>query len=346
MAHPPLHTETHMTAFNSKQASCRKNWVAATLASILGFAVALGSTAQAQTWPGKPVRMIVPFPAGSTPDVIARLMADRFSTVWGQPVLVDNRPGAGGIPGMTALVRAPNDGYTIGFIPAAVLTLTPELYKNPQFNVDTDVVPVAAIGTSPMMIVVNQSSDIKSMADLVKAAKADPGKLTFAASQLNSVPHLSGEMLGKAMGAPMLTVPYSGTPQAITALLSNEAAVTIDGMAALIPNVKAGKFRALAVMSKERLPGFENVPVAADTVKGIESIGWFSIYAPAGTPAAVVEQINRDVNKIVMAPDLVARFAELGVYPKTGTPKQLGEFAAEQRALWKKVVVDLKLQPQ
>ena len=319
---------------------------AAAFAATLGLSATLSTPALAQAWPSKPVRMIVPFPAGAAPDVIARLLADRLSTAWGQPVIVDNRPGAGGIPGISALVRAPNDGYTIGFIPAAVLTLTPELYKNPQFNADTDIVPVASVGTSPMVVVVNQTSDIKSMADLVKASRAQPGKITFAAAQLNSVPHLTGEMLGKAMGAPMMVVPYTGSPQAITALLSNEAVVTIDGLASLAPNLKAGKFRALAVMSKDRLPGFETVPVAADTFKGMESMGWFSIYAPTGTPAAVVDKVNGDVNRIVVMPDLVARFAELGVYPKTGTPKQLGEFVTEQRTLWKKVVTDLKLQPQ
>ena len=330
-----------MTFFTTRR---KLGLFAAAFAATLGLG--LSTPALAQAWPNKPVRMIVPFPAGATPDVIARLVADRLGTAWGQSVIVDNRPGAGGIPGMSALVRSANDGYTIGFIPAAVLTLTPELYKNPQFNPDTDIVPVAAVGTSPMMIVVNANSDIKSMADLVKASKAQPGKLTFAAAQLNSVPHLTGEMLGKAMGAPMMVVPYTGSPQAITALLSNEAVVTIDGMAALVPNVKAGKFRALAVMSNERLPGFESVPVAADTVKGIESIGWFSIYAPTGTPQPVVDKVNADINKIVMTPDLVARFAELGVYPKTGTPKQLGEFVTEQRGVWKKVVTDLKLQAQ
>ena len=330
-----------MTSFTTRR---KLGLFAAAFAATLGLG--LSTSALAQVWPNKPVRMIVPFPAGATPDVIARLVADRLGTAWGQPVIVDNRPGAGGIPGMSALVRSANDGYTIGFIPAAVLTLTPELYKNPQFNPDTDIVPVAAVGTSPMMIVVNANSDIKNLADLAKASKAQPGKLTFAAAQLNSVPHLTGEMLGKAMGAPMMVVPYTGSPQAITALLSNEAVVTIDGMAALVPNVKAGKFRALAVMSKERLPGFESVPVAADTVRGIESIGWFSIYAPTGTPQAVVDKVNADINKIVMTPDLVARFAELGVYPKTGTPKQLGEFVTEQRGVWKKVVTDLKLQAQ
>jgi len=290
--------------------------------------------------------MIVPFPAGSAPDVIARLMSDRFSTAWGQSVIVENRPGAGGIPGMTALVRSANDGYTIGFIPASVVTLTPELYKTPQFNVDADVVAIASVGTSPMVVVVNQTSDIKSLSDLAKASKAEPGKITFAAAQLNSVPHFTGEMLGKAMGAPMMIVPYSGAPQAITALLSNEAVVTVDGLASLAPNIKAGKFRALAVLSKERMPGYESIPPASDTYKGLESIGWFAIYAPAGTPASVVDKINSDVNRIVVMPDLVARFADFGVYPKTGTTKQLGEFVNEQRTLWKKVVTDLKIQPQ
>lgn len=319
---------------------------AASATTLIALSGIFGTAAMAQAWPAKPVRMIVPFPAGSTPDVIARLVGDKLSSAWGQAVVIDNRPGAGGIPGISALVRSANDGYTIGFIPAAVLTLTPELYKNPQFNPDTDIVPIGSMGTAPMMLVVNPSSDIKSLADLAKASKAAPGKVTFAAPQLNSVPHLTGEMLGKAMDAPMMTVPYTGSPQAITAILSNEAVVMIDGMAALIPNVKAGKLRAVAVMSKERLPGFETIAPAADTFKGFESIGWFSMYAPAGTPATVVDQVNRDINKIVLAPDVVARFAELGVYPKTGTPKQLGEFVKEQRALWKKVVVDLKLQPQ
>ena len=330
---------------NPPHPSRRKQLALAVCAAFLGVASAI-NPALAQSWPNKPVRMIVPFPAGAAPDVIARLMAERLRIVWGQTVIVDNKPGAGGIPGMSALVRSPNDGYTIGFIPAAVLTLTPELYKNPQFNADTDIVPVAAIGTAPMAIVVSASSDIKTLADLSKAAKAQPGRITFAAPQLNSVPHLTGEVLGQAMGAPLMTVPYTGSPQAITALLSNEAVVGIDGLSVLMPNVKAGKFRALAVMSRERLPGFETIPLASDTFKGMESGGWFAIYAPTGTPAAIVEQINRDINKIVLEPEVVARFAELGTYPKTGTPRQLGDFVAEQRAAWKKVVVGLKLQPQ
>lgn len=319
---------------------------AAALAALLGLAAFGQAPALAQSWPAKPVRLIVPFPAGAAPDVIARLVADRLGSAWGQAVFVENRPGAGGIPGMAALVHAAPDGYTLGFVPAAVVTLTPELYKNPQFNLDKDLVPVAAIGTSPMMVVVNQSSDIKTLDDLLKAAKAQPGKLNFAAAQTNSVPHLTGELLGRSAGASLYTVPYSGSAAASTALLSNEVTFTVDGLPALTQYVKAGKFRALAVTSGERLPGFETVPAVGETLKGFESLGWFSVYAPAGTPASVVDQVNRDINKVIQAPDLVARFADLGVYPRPGTPRALAAFVQEQRAIWKKAVADLNLQAQ
>ncbi len=330
----------------SGQPRRRSCLLAAAFAALIGLAGVTAAPAMAQSWPSKPVRLIVPFPAGAAPDVIARLLGERLSVAWGQAVFVENRPGAGGIPGMAALVRSPADGYTLGFVPASVLTLTPELYKNPQFNVDTDLQPVAAVGTSPMMVVVNQSSEIKTMADLMKAVKAQPGKLNFAASQTNSVPHLTGEMLSRAMGAPIFTVPYSGSATATTALLANEVIFTVDGLPALTQFVKSGKFRALAVTSRDRLPGFETVPAAAETLKGFESIGWFSVYAPAGTPTGVVDQVNRDINKAIQAPDLVARLAELGVYPKPGTPKALADFVQEQRATWKKVVSDQGLQAQ
>jgi tripartite-type tricarboxylate transporter receptor subunit TctC len=324
----------------------RSHLKAVALAALLGLTGLLPSLTLAQAWPAKPVRLIVPFPAGAAPDVIARLVADRLGSAWGQAVFVENRPGAGGIPGMSALARSPGDGYTLGFVPAAVVTLTPELYKNPQFNIDKDLVPVAAIGTSPMMLVVNASSDFKTLEDLLKAARTQPGKVNFAAAQTNSVPHLTGELLGRSAGASIFTVPYSGSAAASTALLSNEVTFTVDGLPALTQYVKAGKFRALAVTSGQRLPGFETVPAVGETVKGFESLGWFSIYAPAGTPASVVEQINHDINKVIQAPDLVARFADLGVYPKPGTPKALASFVQEQRAIWKKAVADLNLQAQ
>ncbi len=247
---------------------------------------------------------------------------------------------------MAALSRSPNDGYTLGILPAAVLTLTPHLYKNPQFNVDTDLTPIAAVATGPMMLVVSGASDINSVADLVKVAKAQPGKLNFAAAQSNSVPHLTGEMLSRAAGVKFTTVPYSGSPAATTALLGGEVNFTIDGLPALTQYVKSGKFRALAVTSTNRLPGFENIPTLSETYKGFDALGWFAVFAPAGLSPTIVEKINGDVNKVIQAPDLVEKFADFGIYPKPGSAKALTEFVDTQRSVWKKVVTDLDLKPQ
>ena len=320
------------------------------VATVVGLALS-GATlvVNAQTtaaWPTKPVRLVVPFPAGAAPDVIARLLAERLQAQWSQTVIVDNKPGAGGITGMAALVQSAADGYTLGFVPAAVATLTPHLFKNPQFDLDKQLVPVGAVGLSPMMIVVPQASAVTTLADLIAAAKSQPGKLNFAAAQTNSLPHLTGEMLGKATGTSFYAVPYSGSAAATTALLSGEAALTVDGLPALTQYVKAGKLRALAVTSRERLPGFEAVPTARETVPGFESVGWFGLFAPTGSPAAVVEQVNRDLNSVLQQPALVARLAELGVYPQPGTTKAFDDFLQSQRAYWKKVVADLGLQAQ
>ena len=347
-----------LSCFTSRLFSLpRATGLAAALAAVALASMPMGVSAQAAApgaasaatpgaaWPTKPVRLIVPFPVGAAPDVIARLVGDKLSMAWGQAVVVENRAGAGGIPGMSTLVRSPADGYTLGFVPAAVATLTPLLYRQPQFSMN-DVAPIAMVGTSPMMVVVPSTSNVHTLADLVAAGKAQPGKVNFAAAQTHSVPHLTGEVLSRATGMGLFTVPYSGSPAAITALLGGDAAVTIDGLPALMQHVKAGKFRPLAVTSKTRLPGFETIPTVAETVPDFESIGWFGIFAPAGVPAAVVEQVNRDVNKVVQSPEMVARFAELGVYPQAGSPGDLGAYLKDQQAVWRKVVADLGLSPQ
>jgi tripartite-type tricarboxylate transporter receptor subunit TctC len=320
----------------------------ALLAAAVLLAGALGFAAQAQpaAWPGKTVRLLVPFPAGSAPDVVARLVADRLTAQWGQTVYVDNKPGAGGIVGMADLVRSPADGYTVGFVPAAVAALTPHLFKQPQFDLDTQLVPVANVGLSPMMVVVPSSSNVRTLGELLAAGKAQPGAMVFAAAQTNSLPHLTGVMLGRTGGADFNVVPYSGSAAAGTAVMAGEAQFTVDGLPALTQHVKAGKLRALAVTSRERLPGFEPVPVAADTLPGFVSVGWFGLFVPTGTPAAIVDQINADLHKVVQQPALVARLAELGVYPQPGSPKAFADFLRAERAHWKKVVQDIGLQAQ
>jgi tripartite-type tricarboxylate transporter receptor subunit TctC len=301
---------------------------------------------QAQTWPAKPVKIIVPTQAGAAPDVVARLIADRLAGAWGQGVVIENKPGAGGIPGMSALARSANDGYTIGFVPAAMATITPLVYKNPQFNVDAELLPVATVGTSPLMLVTLASNGINSLGDLERKAKANPGKLNFAAPQPNSLPHLAGEMVSKAGNMGLFTVPYPGPPAAITAVMAGDVTMTADGLPGLVQHIKSGKLRALAVTSAKRLPGFEDVPAVAETYPGYEAIGWFQIFVPAGTPAAIVERINRDINKITQSPDLVARLGEFGVYPRQDSVLGAREFFAGQQKAMKKLVNDLGVQPQ
>ncbi len=300
----------------------------------------------AQAWPSRPVKLIVPIPAGSAPDVVARVLAERLGQIWGQTVFVENRPGAGGIPGMSTLAKSSNDGYTLGFVPAAMATVTPLLYKNPQFNIDADMSPVATVGISPLMVVANSQAPYSTLAELEKHAKANPSKLNLAAPQMNSLPHIAIEVLNKTGHLGLTTVPYPGAPAAVTAVIAGEAAITADGIPGVLQHVKSGRLKALAVGSDKRLPGFENVPTAAETYPGYEFVGWFAIFVPTGFPAANIEKINADVNKVIQMPDVVARLAELGIYPKQGSVAQAREFVTAQRKLHAKVIEDLGVQPQ
>lgn len=308
--------------------------------------LALASTsAMAQAWPSKPVRLIVPAGAGAAPDVIARIVGEKLAAAWGQGVIVDNKPGAGGIPGMSALARSAPDGYTIGFVPAAMGTITPLVFKNPQFNPDTDLVSAATVGISPLMLAVPSSSGIQSVADLAKHAKANPGKVNFAAPQLNSLPHLAGEMVSKAGGMGLFTVPFRAPPEAVTAVLSGDAMLTVDGVPGLLQHVKSGRLRAIGVTSAKRLSGID-VPAVAETYPGYEAIGWFQIIVPAGTPAAIVERINADVNRITASPEVATRLGDMGVYPRQDSVAGAHDFFVQQQGAMKRLVNELGVQAQ
>lgn len=315
------------------------------LLAALSLLTLASTQAMAQAWPSKPVRLIVPAGAGAAPDVIARILGEKLAAAWGQGVIVDNKPGAGGIPGMSALARSAPDGYTIGFVPAAMGTITPLVFKNPQFNPDTDLVPAATVGISPLMLAVPAASGIQSVADLAKHAKANPGKVNFAAPQLNSLPHLAGEMVSKAGAMGLFTVPFRAPPEAVTAVLSGDATLTVDGVPGLLQHVKSGRLRAIGVTAAKRLPGID-VPAVAETYPGYEAIGWFQIIVPAGTPAAIVERINADVNRITASPEVAARLGEMGVYPRQDSVAGAREFFVQQQGAMKRLVTELGVQPQ
>jgi tripartite-type tricarboxylate transporter receptor subunit TctC len=302
--------------------------------------------AHAQSWPTKTVKIIVPSPPGTAPDIITRLYVDRLAPAWGRAVIVENRPGAGGNVAMGVMVRGERDSHTFASVMATVVTLTPHLFKELQYNIDSDVVPVAMIGTSPMMLTVNPALGVNSVADLVKLAKSQPGKLNFALPLLNSVPHLAGEMLSTAAGVKFYPVAYNGSVAAVTATMTGESQLYIDGLPPQVAQVRAGKLKALAVTSTARLPGFESLPTLSESYPGLKAIGWFGVLAPAGTPPEVIAKVNADVNRAIQIPEVVQRFAELGVYPEPGSPQAAADFMKAERTLWAKAVRDAGIKPQ
>ena len=317
---------------------------AVTLGTAL-MGLAASPAALAQAWPNKPVKMIVPAAPGAAPDVIARLLGERLGAALGQGVIVENRPGAGGIPGMSALARSPGDGYTIGFVPAAMGTITPLVYKNPQFNPDTELTSVATVGISPLVLATSAASGINSLADLARMSKATPGKLNFAAPQPNSLPHLAGELVNKMGTIGLTTVPYPGPPAAITALLAGDVTLVADGVPGLLQHFKSGRLKPLAVTSAQRLPGLD-IPTVAETYPGYDVVGWFQIIVPVGTPPEVAQRLNAEINKITATPEVVSRLADMGVYTRQDNLAASREFFAAQQRVAKKLVSDLGIQPQ
>ncbi|MFM2403749.1 MAG: hypothetical protein RL223_1629 [Pseudomonadota bacterium] len=315
-------------------------------AAALGAAIC-SPAARAQTdYPNRPVRLIVPAGPGSAPDVVARLVAERLGALWGRVLIVDNRPGAGGIPGMSALARSTPDGYTLGFVPAAMATITPLLFRQPQFSLDSDLVPVATLATSPLLLVTPAASGVRTLGEFARASQAKGGRANFAAPQTGSLPHLAGEMVNRLGRMNLFTVPYPAPPAAVSAVLSGDAELTADGVPGLLPHIRSGRLRALAVTSAQRLSGFDDIPAVAETYPGFEAIGWFSLFAPTGTPDEIVQRVNRDAARVMQAPDLVARLAEMGIYPRTGSTAETGEFVTAQRQVMKRFVAELGLKPQ
>lgn len=312
------------------------------LASI--FFLNFSELAFAESWPSKTVRIIVPTGAGSAPDVVARLLGEKLSIKWKQGVVIENRPGAGGIPGMSTLARATPDGYTIGFVPAAMGTITPLVFKNPQFSPE-QLVPVATIGTSPLLIVTPTSSGIKNLSDLKSQGQSNPGKVNFAAAQLNSLPHMAGELMNKRGDMKLFTVPYPNPPAAINATLAGDAVVTADGIPSLVPHIKAGTLKALAVTSHQRVPGFENIPSVSEFLPGFEALGWFQIVVPKGTNSSIVNIVNKDINEITGTTDVAIRLNDLGIFPQQHSVREAQIFFESQKKYMTEIVSELDIQP-
>ncbi|WP_409450619.1 tripartite tricarboxylate transporter substrate binding protein [Aquabacterium sp. J223] len=291
--------------------------------------------AWSDTWPSKPIRMIVPFAPGGATDVVARLVAERLSVALGQPVALDNRAGANGIIGTDAVAKSAPDGYTLLMTTGGAQTVSPSLYPLPYDSIK-DLAPISMVATLGTMIVVHPSVPAKTLQEFIALAKANPGKYNYATG--SSLINLVGETFKLATGTDIVAIPYKGTAPQLSAVLAGEAAMTIDPFTA-VQHVKSGKLRALAVLSPKRSSLLPEVPTLQEAgVSGVELDAWAGMLAPAGTPAPVIRRLHAEITKIVATPDFRERLAALNYEPAGTTPEQFMQLIVADTAKWAKAV--------
>lgn len=308
--------------------------------------VAAPSVVRAQTYPSRPIMMIVPFPAGGPTDVTARVLADRLAPVLGQPVVIDNRAGASGNVGAQVASRAAPDGYTLFFATGGTHGANPALYKNPGYDPVNGFAPIVWATNSPNIIVVHPDFPAKTLRELIDMAKANPGKLNSAAPGHGSTPHMAGELFKIAAGVDIQHIAYKGSGPALNDVLGGHVPIMFDGVPSSLPLVQSGKLRALALTSLERLATNPEIPTVAETIPGFEADGWFSVFAPAGTPEPIVARLNHDINQVLAMPETRQRYAELGVVTVGGTPDKLRDRVASELKKWAEVVQKTGIQAE
>jgi len=312
----------------------------------LAAAMLIAATAGAQTWPQKPVRFIVPFPPGGATDISARLLGQELQDLWGQTVVIENRGGAGGGVGAAEAARAAADGYTLFFPSGSVVTANQHIYAKMAYDPQKDFVPVTKVVSGPQVLVVPAASPYKSVAELIAAAKASPGKLTFGHAGIGSQVHLAGENFVSSAKIDALAVPYKGEGPALNDLVAGQINFMVTNVAAAIGFISAGRLRALGVTSKTEFAQLPGVPAIAKTLPGFENTGWFGIVAPTGTPNDVIQKVYRDTKKALESSRLKARFYVQGLAPVGDTPAEMGRAMKEESQLWARVVRERKIKVQ
>lgn len=302
------------------------------------------NTAAAQGWPQKPVRFVVPFAPGGATDIAARMLGEKLTQVWGQSVIVENRAGAGGALGASEVARATPDGYTLFFPSGSVMTANQHVYAKLSYDPEKDFVPVTNVVSGPQVLVVPASSPYKTVKDLVAAAKATPGKLTFGHAGIGTQTHLAAENFLYQAKIDAVSVPYKGEAPALVAVVSGEINFALANMAATIQHISAGRIRALGVTSKTEASQLPGVPPIAKTIPNFENSGWFGIVAPAGTPNDVVQKVYQDTRKVLESTEMKARFYTQGLFPVGNSPADFAKAMKEESQLWAKVVTERKIQ--
>jgi tripartite-type tricarboxylate transporter receptor subunit TctC len=298
---------------------------------------AVSRIARAQTYPTRPVRIVVGFPPGGPTDIAARLIGQSLSERLGQQFVIENRPGAGSNIGTEAVVRAPPDGYTL-FLAYSANAINATLYDKLNFNFIRDIAPVAAINREPLVMLVNPSFPAKTVPEFIAYAKANPGKINFASGGNGTPPHVSGELFKMMTGVNLVHVPYRGGGPALTDLLGGQVQAMFVAISASIEYVRAGNLRPLAVTTASRSVALPDIPTVGDFIPGYEASTWCGIGAPKGTPAEIIDKLNKEINAGLVDPKVKARLANMGSTALPGSPADFGKLIAEETEKWAKVV--------
>jgi tripartite-type tricarboxylate transporter receptor subunit TctC len=299
----------------------------------------LASSAFAQAWPAKPIRILVPFPPGGGTDIIARETSQKVAAATGWTIVIDNRPGAGGNLGVDAAAKSPADGYTLVLGQTSNLAINPTLYAKMPYDSVKDLAPIVLVANAPLVMVTGMGTPYKTLADAVNAAKAKPGVLNFASPGNGTVAHLTSEMFQKAAGVKTQHVPYKGAAQAMTDEVSGTVDLYMSSVPTLIGQIKQGKLRPLAVTSAKRVDDLPNVPTINESgYQGFDAVTWFGLLAPAGTPKDMIARLNVEFNKALANPELRKKLGDEGADPAGGTPEQFAALIKAEIPRWGKVV--------
>src|SRR6478735_7524749 len=315
-----------------------RKFLASTLPGLVCLSLAAGITpAAAADYPNRPVRWMIGFAAGGPVDIVARIMSQWLSEHFGQQFVVENRTGSGGNIAAAAAINSAADGYTILFV-APNNAISASLYKHLSYDFIRDTTPVASIMQLTNMLVVANAMPVKNVKELIDYCKANPGKVSYASSGNGTSVHMSAELFKAMTGCNMLHVPYRGSAIAFPDIISNKVQLIFDNLPSALEQSRAGTVRALGVTSPQRWPGVPDVPAIAETVPGFESVGFYGISAPKGTPPEIVDLLNKAIGEALKDPKLVARLAEIGGIPKPMTPAEFGKLVADETEKWRKVV--------
>ncbi len=315
------------------------------LAAAIATTSAASRFASADTYPSRPLRWIVPFPAGGSTDLIARLLGEWLAQKLGQPVIIENKPGGGTNIAMQAVVNAAPDGYTLLMI-LATNAINPSLYKSLPFDFQRDIAPVAGLAELPLVMDVTPALPAKTVPEFIAYAKANPGKINFASFGARTISHLAIELFKISAGVDVVHVPYQGGAPMLTDLLSGRIQAGIDALPNSLPHIKSGGVRALAVLSAKRTPALPDVPTMGETIAGFEVTPWTALGVPTGTPNEIIERLNATINSGLTDPGIKARMAEVGGIPLVYTPAELRALIASDVAKWAKVVQRAGIAPE